>query len=194
MKTWILAALALVGASATVNGPTHAGRTIECDLADSLQLRNTGGSDGQGLCVPTSLTQAARYQNCRELADLQAKQKREPGGGWPDRVAQWIRRDAPNVGLVQYQGAKEDFLDRLISTGRMPCTTYNWGERYGQTIAHCVNLVYLDAQWAAILDNNFPKTYEWMPRAEFFRRAKHPRGSYWAFGILSPPPPPPPID
>jgi hypothetical protein len=71
--------------------------------------------------------------------------------------------------------------------------TYGYGERYRmQTIAHMVNLVHLDQKWAAILDNNFPGTYEWMPREEFLKRWAHPGGQGWAYVMLAPPPPPVP--
>jgi hypothetical protein len=77
--------------------------------------------------------------------------------------------------------------------GALPCVTYGYGERYGSgTIYHMVALLHLDDSLACVLDDNFPGTYEWMSRAEFLKRWKHPSGSGWAVVLLLPPPPPVP--
>lgn len=78
----------------------------------------------------------------------------------------------------------------------MPAVTYNGHDRalgghYPSVIAHMVNLVYLDAQSAAILDNNFEKEILWMTRQEFLSRWTG-KGNGWAVVLLAPRPPPVP--
>jgi hypothetical protein len=191
----VLSALAgAPGSRATANGPTYQGVDIDLDLPVSEHLRNKAGTDGAGLCVWTSMDHAARWEDIPELIGTRDRMTRERGGGWPDRVASVLKRDAPDLGYVQYQGTDPSILDLAIAAGRMPCVTYGWSERYngGQTIAHMVNLACLNKQVAAVLDNNFPGTYEWMPRDEFLRRWAHPNGSGWAYVLLGSPPPPAP--
>jgi len=54
-----------------------------------------------------------------------------------------------------------------------------------------VNCDYLTETLAAVQDNNFPGTEEWMPYDELLRRAKLGRGTYWAVAVIEPGPPPP---
>jgi hypothetical protein len=193
MRTALLLALALVGAKATVNGPTWQGHHVQADLPDSQHLRNTVGINGMGLCVWTSLDHAARYQDAKKLINIRDRMRSQLGGGWPSRVTKIIERDCPDVSIAQYQGRDPTFLDVAMRTKRMACVTYGYSERYHGTISHMVNLVYLDKEWGCILDNNFPRTYEWMPRSECLKRIGHPRGSYWSVVILDPGPAPPPL-
>jgi len=75
----------------------------------------------------------------------------------------------------------------------MPSVTYtghdpHYGER--ASIAHMVNLIYLDEHQACILDNNFigENDLVWMSAKEFMGRWD----DGWAVILLAPPPPPPP--
>jgi hypothetical protein len=178
--------------SAVVDGQAHEGVEIQIDLPAGQHVKNFGApADGKGLCVFASMTMAARWHHVRELADV--IRKIDEGGGWPEKVDGVFKEHAPGLEYVQYEGTDPAILDKALAEDRPACVTYGYGERYGmQTIYHMVLLVHLDAHWAVVLDNNFPGTYEWMPRAEFLRRWVHPSGKGWAFVMLAPPPPPVP--
>lgn len=180
-------------------GISPAGREVVCDLPEPLRLHNTGGmgprgpGSGSGLCVFTSINHAANYQNEALLFNLQKLMMNEPGGGYPEKVDAELKKFAPGVEYLQYQGADPTFLEEVLKTGRMPCVTYCGRDpRYGKTIAHMVNLVYLDDKEACILDNNFEKKYLWMTRQEFLTRWTGNGGSGWVVALLAPPPPGPP--
>lgn len=177
---------------AAVDGATHEGVEIQIDLPAAQHVKNFGApADGKGLCVFASMSMAARWHHVRELSDVIHKLKE--GGGWPDKVSDVIKQYAPDLDVVQYEGTDPAILDKALAEDRPVCVTYGYGERYQmQTIYHMVMLVHLDPHSAAILDNNFPGTYEWMSREEFLRRWVHPSGKGWAFVMLAPPPPPPP--
>lgn len=182
-----------VGSSAAViDGPTHEGVDITIDLPAEMHVRNFGApDDNAGLCVFASMTMGARWHNIRALDDVIHKLKK--GGGWPEKVDQVIKQFAPKLDYVQYEGTDPAILDKAMAEQRMCHVTYGYGERYKmQTIYHMVCLVHLDANWAVVLDNNFPGAakYEWMPRAEFLKRWVHPSGQGWAYVFLAPPPPP----
>lgn len=185
------------GEHATVDGPVHNGVELTVDLPAKQHVRNFGApADGKGLCVFASLSMASRWHHIPELMDVIHKLRE--GGGWPEKVDQTIKQYAPGLEYVQYEGTDPAVLDQAMAEDRAVCVTYGYGERYrenGQqvpTIYHMVMLVHLDGESAAILDNNFPATYEWMPRREFLRRWVHPDGRGWAVVLLRPPPPPPP--
>jgi hypothetical protein len=177
---------------AVVDGTSHDGVEIQIDLPSEQHIRNFGApADGKGLCVFASMTMASRWHNVRSLFDV--IHKINEGGGWPEKVDKVFKQFAPNIKYVQYEGTDPSILDKALSEGRMACVTYGYGERYQmQTIYHMVCLAHLDDKHAAILDNNFPGTYEWMSRDEFLKRWKHPSGKGWAYVLLTPPPPPVP--
>jgi hypothetical protein len=97
-------------------------------------------------------------------------------------------------------------LELALRTGRAPAVTYcGCDPNYGANtvIAHMVNLVYRDAEWACILDNNFIDSFLWMPRAEFdarwtgvktngqpYRIGGQAVGGGWTIVFLDSPPPP----
>ena len=180
--------------NAVVDGNTHNGVEIQIDLPESQHVRNFGAPrDGKGLCVFATMDMIARWHNIRPLFDV--INKVESGGGWPEKVDEVARKFAPDLKIVQYQGKDLTLLENSLQDGRPVAVTYGYGERYGmKTIYHMVMLVHLDSEYAAILDNNFPGTYEWMPRQEFARRWIHPGGYGWAYVFLAHPPPPVPAN
>jgi hypothetical protein len=177
---------------AVVGGPSHQGVELQIDLPSEQHIKNfRAPADGKGLCVFASMTMASRWHNVRSLFDV--IHKINEGGGWPEKVDQIFKQHAPGLNYVQYEGTDPSILDKALSEDRMACVTYGYGERYQmQTIYHMVCLAHLDDKVAAILDNNFPGTYEWMSRDEFLKRWKHPFGKGWAYVLLIPPPPPVP--
>lgn len=186
----------LVSAAATLGGPTSAdGKTeVTCDLPVAERTKNTGGRDGAGLCVFTSIQHAAVWQNERRLTNFQARMRQEAGGGYPRKVDQMIAKYGAGAPYLQYEGKDPAILRMALASGRMPSVTYNGHDPHygaGQSIAHMVNLVHLDQRWAVVLDNNFIGEHDlvWLTPEEFFRRWNG-NGSGWCVILLAPPPPP----
>lgn len=169
------------------------GQQIVTDMPESLRMRNVGGRDGAGLCVFTSINHSARWQNERRLWNFQQDMRKERGGGWPEKVDQMIPKYGKGTPYLQYEGRDPSILELALKTGRMPGVTYSGrdGVFYRGPIAHMVNLVYLDAKDAAILDNNNPDKILWMSRSEFLSRWTG-GSSGWAVILLAPRPPPAP--
>lgn len=203
----------LMGQSIRPGGPTDGGTRAVCDLPTSQHIRNVGGSDGAGLCVFTSAEHTSRWQSC-VLAGFQQWMRSKPGGGYPEKLEEMIvrfcrenKRDIPRY--IQHTGGDETVLDLAIKTGRMPCITYAGQDDFyqGETIAHMVNLVHLDQEKAAILDNNRPGQIVWMTRKQLLDRWRGvdasgrslmiragvrmvPVGGGWCVIFLDGPPPP----
>lgn len=189
-------AAAVAGSFAPLAPPAAPDQTLAAaDLPAALHMRNKGGSDGAGLCVFTSIEHCAAWQNVPELAGFQLWMTRKPGGGYPSKVDQMLaafcrEKGVPVPAYVQHEGGDERVLELAIKTGRMVAVTYGGSDDfYRSYIAHMVNLVHLDAQRAAILDNNRPGVFVWMTRADFLKRWKAGGGG-WAVVLLASPPPP----
>lgn len=185
----------LVGAI-TVGGPVAPdGVTeVQTDLPVSERKKNVGGRDGAGLCVFTSIGHAAAFQNERRLLDFQEKMRKELGGGYPSKVDTMIAKYGPGTPYVQYEGNDLGVLRMALESGRMPSITYNGRDpHYGsRTVAHMVNLVYLDMSTACVLDNNFVGENElvWMTAEEFKSRWLGGRQGWMVCLLKSPPPAP----
>jgi hypothetical protein len=167
---------------------------ITCDLPQSEKKKNVGGRDGAGLCVFTSIEYCARYQNEKRLVNFQADMRKEPGGGYPDKVDKMIAKYGRGTPYIQYEGTDTAILKAALATGRMVGVTYNGNDcHYRGTIAHMVSLVHFSDNWAAISDNNFTGDNQivWMSPAEFKRRWTGGRAG-WCVILLKGPPPPPP--
>lgn len=177
----------------TSDGVGPGGVEVVSDLPPEYRKRNIA-SKGLGCCVFRSIDHAAHYQGVEELWGMPEWMVKSgvPGGGYPEKVDQLIpKMGGAGVEYVQHTGGDAAFLERALATGRMVCVTYNGHcPRYGLNtgIAHMVNLVYLDAENAAILDNNFIGKYLWMSRDEFLTRWKG-KGGGWAVVLLAPPAP-----
>jgi hypothetical protein len=192
-----LAALAVPPGRITVGGPTSPDGRVEvtCDLPVDERTKNVGGIDGAGLCVFSSIGHSARWQHESRLEDFQKQMRQERGGGYPEKVDAMIKKYGPGTPYVQYEGTDPTILQDALDSGRMPAVTYNGHDpHYGNaTIAHMVNLVYLDSQWACVLDNNFVGANElvWLPRNDFLQRWTGGRTG-WAVVLFAAPPPPVP--
>lgn len=168
------------------------GTVTALDLPETEKKHNTGGRNGAGLCVFTSIEYAARWQNENRLKDFQQKMKQEPGGGWPEKVDKMIAKYGPGTLYIQDTSGDFELIKLAVSTGRMPSVTYDGHDpHYRGDIAHMVSLAWADDTWVAITDNNYPKDNEhvWMSVAEFKKRHDG-----WSVYLLSPPPPPIPIN
>lgn len=168
---------------------------IQIDLPGTQQMKNTGGKDGAGLCVFTSIEHSGRWQNVDSILGLQTKMTKEQGGGYPSKVEKMLAKYCDGAQYLQYEGNDPALIKLALTTGRMPSVTYGYSPRYSGKIAHMVNAAHLTEKWAAILDNNFPgeTKYEWMSPVEFKKRWISGGGG-WAVVLLAPPPPPMPYN
>jgi hypothetical protein len=163
---------------------------VQIDFPLAWRAANTGGKDGAGLCVYTSIMHAARWQKETPLEDFQALMRQERGGGWPKKVDAMIARYAPTVDYFQYEGRDPTVIKAALKGNRLPSVTYNGRDpHYATWIAHMVNVVHFDEHWVAILDNNYIGAQDlvWMTPGEFLERW-HGKGSGWAVVLLREPP------
>lgn len=199
-KPWGKGDEAPVGAK--VLGRVHEdGTEIRCDLDPTLHQRNTGGSDGAGLCVFASMRHTGLWQGSEVFAGLFQWMRKHPGGSYPSKTDQMIDRFCKETGkpkprYLQVEGGDLEVLRKACQSGRMPGVTYSFspsGRYGGSRISHMVSLVHADSKWFVVLDNNYPgkadkeEVYEWLTPQEFAR-------SYapgWAVILLDPPGPPP---
>lgn len=188
------------GSATVTEKPEKDGMRVRVPLDPSLHLKNVGGANGAGLCVFTSISHTAHWQGIEGLKDFRDWMRSHQGGGWPEKVDQKIEQKLGKNHGISYIHvySKEAFplLEKAIRSGRMPCITYGYGERYGVAIDHMVNLVFLDGDWACVLDNNFPDSWEWMPREEFeerFEWTTQGKQQGWAIIFIDNPQPPLPI-
>jgi hypothetical protein len=96
---------------------------------------------------------------------------------------------------LQVEGKDLQILRKASQSGRMPGVTFGFspaGHYNGARISHMVSLVHADAKHFVILDNNYPKMYEWMSEQEFLAAYTDTGGYGWAVILLDPGPPPPP--
>lgn len=182
-------------------GPAHNGKEVAVHLPASQHLRNKRGRDGAGLCVYSAVDDGADYQNVTPCVGLRDYMTQFDGGGYPEKLAKYIGLMAaanhmPTPGFVQVTNGDVAALELMLKTGRYACTTYggNDGVFYDEEIAHMVNTVYLDAEDAAIQDNNYPGEYLWMSRRDYLDRWGGRVNGGWAFCWLNPPPPPIPFN
>ncbi len=174
------------------------GTVILLDLPKEHHTKNVGGSDGAGLCVFTSIMHAAMWQNVAVLWDFQKFMTKRPGGGYPDKVKKMIAEICKEKGekepaYIQIENGDLEILKLACKTGRMPSVTYSYsptGRYGGSKIAHMVTLLHADDKWFCVLDNNYPKTYEWMSPEEFKRAYTGGGSAGWTHLLLAAGPPP----
>jgi hypothetical protein len=160
---------------------------VACYLPLEQRMFNTGGSDGAGLCVYSSVTMAARYQNETKLFGLRAYAEKRPGGAWPAKLKKDIDAVAPDCKWLQCEGKDMAFVRAAINSGRMVSLDIMGGQ-------HMVDLIHLDDKWACLMDNNAVYNRQtkadsqliWLDAAKEFPKKWHS----WAVVLLAPPPPP----
>lgn len=194
----------------------RAGDPAQIDFPLAYWQKNTGGIDGAGLCVFTSICHANGIWCEGPLdKDFLAFMRKKPGGGWPEKVDQMIfeymqslnaersrsgKEPIPSPTYLQIESKnKQEFMDFLfiaIQGGHMVCTTYSFspsGRYGGGRIAHMVNLVGArvgaSAEWC-FLDNNYIDP-EWMDEATAWKVISG-MGGAWAIVFAEPGPPPVP--
>lgn len=192
MKT-LAALLLLLTVPLTAQGSTRGGpispdgkTMVQTWLPLELRIFNTGGSDGKGLCVYTSVTMAALHQNESKLFGLRKYAESRPGGSWPTKLAGDIAAVAPDLEWINYEGLGKDasLLRAALASGRMVSVAIP---------GHMLNLVHLDDNYACWMDNNAVYDRQtkadnqlvWMTPQEFLSK-----WTGWAVILLHPGPPP----
>lgn len=164
------------------------GTTAYCPIPRELRQKNTGGSDGAGLCVIASQVTDGRWQALTAAVErLWAVAKTRPGGYYPSKLKALMAEHAPEVPYKSYEGTDVAWMEGVLKTGIPIGVTYGTGRGYRyQRIAHMVSLVHLDTRATGIIDNNFPGFVAWMPLAEFQRRFILGADAGWAFYLNVP--------
>lgn len=170
--------------------PSYRGVQPNAPIPPHLHKRNEGGSDGAGLCVICSLVINGRYQGIppRILEELWRVAKGRPGGYSPAKLEALLREVCPGEKYASYLGSDPAVLERLSAEGYPIGATMNTGQLYNyQRIAHMISLIHFKrGQLAAVVDNNDPGKYHWMPADEYMRRWVD-GGMGWAFTWLKKP-------
>lgn len=196
--------------SSFINGLSHDGQDVTCDLPGSQQIGNIGSKVSShdqfgrpyqaGMCVFTAIEMAAIHSGLEQMRGFRNwVAERYEGGGYPEKVDQCLKDyfEAHNMApirYVQYQGTSPDVVLKLCDkTGRMACMTYGYSPRYGRSVQHMVNGVGFK-KYGIVLDNNYigEDRMEWMLTKEIVRRSIYPNRSAWIFVWCAPPPPPSP--
>lgn len=204
----LLASAQDVAREASVGGDTSPkGTRAAAPIPKEQHMRNTGGmgprgpGSGAGLCVFTSIEVCARWQNVAALDGWQKYMMSREGGGYPQKVDLMLQAFCRSKGVpvpkyLQSEGGDMALLELAMRTGRPAGVTYGYsptGRYGGRYIPHMVTLSHGAGDEWAIIDNNFPHTWEWMSRAEFQRAFNGKPGEKgWCVILLDPPAPPPP--
>lgn len=165
--------------------PSYRGVNANAPIPPKFHVRNEGGSDGQGLCVISSILVNGQYQGVPGLnvpdaegragkgSRLWRTAKSRPGGYGPDKLQRLVDQVMPGEKWASYVGRDTDVLDKLSAKGYPIGATMNTGQLYRyMPIHHMISLVHYSKRdnLACVVDNNRPGFYSWMPRAEFDRR------------------------
>ena len=170
MKHFLLAAVLLVvcvvcGLPSTSTPITRELPTVNVPKAD--RQHNWIGSQREGSCVHASMISLLRWQGRYGTASYW-RQKYE-NGEWPDDLAAKFNKEGIRYAYVTNGDVK--FLEWACNTRRGCGITVMGG-------AHMVCLVYFDAKWAAVLDNNNVEKFIWVPRETLIAEWKASYG--WA--------------
>lgn len=144
--------------------------------------KNVGSRINQaGCCVFASQTASFVSQYNDDMADyMKWVAANLPGGGYPSRVTEYMEAycRARNIQVPDYTQIVGDdaiaAISEALEDGRAPAVTYSGDPSfYGGPVPHMVNCVYLDQNFAGIVDNNRPGSVEWMSRETFVKRHRH---------------------
>jgi len=119
------------------------------NVPPALRQRNYSG----GSCVHATLISLLRWQG--QLGVAKDWRRKYSGGEYPYTFAGKLARE--NIRYAYTTDGDVKFLEWAIAT-RRGCGIDIYDGR------HMVALVYLDAEWAAILDNNDISEFIWIPR------------------------------
>jgi hypothetical protein len=176
----VLGALVLSPSAAWCQSPTPVEPMV--DLVTLKYVDKNFGSriDGAGMCVYNSFRgcMVSQYRGevddyARWLAD------RFPGGGYPTRVTEYTNAytKAKNIQIdyVQVVGPESvQAIKTALLDGRAVAVTDSGDPSfYGGPVPHMTNIVYLDDEWAGIVDNNRPTFVEWVRASTWLKRHTH---------------------
>lgn len=172
---------------------------MQINYDPSRHRRNTVGTDGKGLCVFNSISHSGDWQGDKLFYAMFDYMKKNPGGGYPSKVDEYLKRCSRELGLpvpeyIQVQDGDPSILQVATRNRLMPAVTYGvspTGRYNGQTIAHMVNVTHATNKWYVVMDNNYPGTFEWMSPQEF-RKSYNTGSTGWSVILLTASPPPPP--
>lgn len=168
--------------------PRYRGEVASVPIPPEMHLRNQVDAGGSGLCVPTSVTMAGRYQGVpalqagKESLFYRTAKAANNGGFGPDQLIKLIEKTVPGEPYGSYTGTDFTIMDKLSRAGYPMSATMSTGSLYGyKTVHHFVNPIhYRKDGWTCIVDNNDIGHYYWMPSPEYQRRALD-NGMYWVF-------------
>jgi len=147
------------------------GQRVAIRVDPQIRQKNTGGSDGAGLCVIASATTAGRHEGVPGIDRLWEEAKKRPGGYYPEKLEKLVTEVLPGEKFGSYVGRDTKVVENLIRQGHVVGTTTNTGSIYGgQRIHHMVDTVHLDGTSAAIVDNNKPEVEIWTDRSTYDER------------------------
>lgn len=169
----------------THDGPTHNGQEVQIDLPADLLKRNIA-SKGLGCCVFRSANYIGLYHNIPELIDLPEKMKAAgvPGGGWPEKYDEIMKRFAPDYRYLQVTNGDWEIVKKALKMGRCVEITFQ--------PAHMVNIVKLENGVGCFRDNNLTGPSELIWGSEEAIKQKSGGKSFWAVIPLHGRPPAPP--
>ena len=153
------------------------------NLETVFRENNWLGPQGEGSCVHATIIQMLRWQGQHEMADYWRANHAD--GEYASNLA--AKMDRAGVRYA-YTSRKDDisFLEWACATRRGCGVAVN-------NRKHMVLLVYLDEEYACILDNNHIENFKWIKR-DVFMKDWLSSGSWAVTPILSSPPPPLPFD
>lgn len=144
-------------------------------------------SRGLGCCGFRSFDYCGRIQNVPEVVNLPEKMRDAgiAGGDYPQKHSQIVAKLCPGIAWWQDTTKSLELLAACCKSQRPCCVDYSGHDpHYAGGIAHCVTLVAcdLEADWIAILDNNYPSLDEivWMHVSAFTER-----WGGWSYGLLA---------
>ncbi len=151
------------------------------NLEQAFRQENWLGPQREGSCVHAAMIMLFRWQGREDLADKWLRTYAD--GEWAENLA--AKFDAEGVRYAYTQGQFDvSFLEWACNTRRGCGVTVKGG-------VHMVNLVHLDAKWAALLDNNDIGEIKWVPRETFL--SEWFNSDSWAVTPVYTPPPPLPF-
>lgn len=150
-----------------------------------MHQQNTGGSDGQGLCVIASVKMVAEYLGQAAAGEaLWEEAKRRPGGYYPEKFDQLAKDVAPDLKYAHYVGSDYQVLVNLTNEGIPFGITMDTGELYNyQSIRHMVAGNAFGKKNAVFVDNNRPGWFGWTTKEEWMRRATMNDGKFWVLAL-----------
>jgi len=147
------------------------------NLPVSLRQSNWMGDKNEGSCVHATMISLLRWQGRPGTADYW--RQHYGNGEWPEDLA--AKFDREGVRYAYVTNGDVGFLNWACSTRRGCGITVMGGK-------HMIALVFLDEEWAGLLDNNDVSTIAWVPRETLIAEWKNSNG--WAVvPVYSPAPP-----